>query len=234
MSGSIIISDLQIHVPNGLGPSAFGLTPPPPCLISLTLEMILEDGIISTDEDTMSGLGVNYSSVSKQIYANLSNPERTWKSPMEALSFAARLSLQNPAVKSTEVTLEISRALLHARSVTYSSSIAGEGVSSRRLKINGLQVSCVIGLHPHEQMERQRLEVDVFFPFSPDDLELKNIADNILSVSHVCIDESMIDLGLTLSSSKIAALELSNPLPKPYLPTYYQLQKILQSLKRYI
>lgn len=177
MNGSIIISDLQIHLANGLGPSAFGLSNPPPCPISLTLEMILEEGIISADEDTMLGLGVNYSSVSKAIYANLSDTSKTFSSPREVGEVVAAIPLALSAVKSVQVKIELSRAILHAHSAIYTASIDRMGMRNEKMKINGLQVACIIGLHPHEKAERQRLEVDLLLGGWDEGIGLKRISD---------------------------------------------------------
>jgi dihydroneopterin aldolase len=182
MNGSIIISDLQIHLANGLGPSAFGLAKPPPCPLSLTVEMILEEGVISADEDTMLGLGVNYSSVSKAIYALLSDPSRTFTSSKEVAEAAAAIPLALSAVQRVDIKMELSRAVLHARSAIYTASIDRTGVTFDRMMIKRMQVACIIGLHPHEKAERQRLEVDIELGRWDERIGLKRITDMIFTV----------------------------------------------------
>jgi dihydroneopterin aldolase/2-amino-4-hydroxy-6-hydroxymethyldihydropteridine diphosphokinase/dihydropteroate synthase len=185
MFDTISINDLQVHLANGLGPSAFGLPNPPPCPISLTLNIHLKDGNVSADEDSMIGLGVNYSSVSKQIYALLSDPKRTFSTPSEVLHAAAAVPLGLDAVEAVGVSLELPRALLHAQSVVYSAvlSSSGEGEEEMMMKIKGLGVVCVIGLHPHERAERQRLEVDLEFKGWAEGEGHRSIANTALTVS---------------------------------------------------
>jgi dihydroneopterin aldolase/2-amino-4-hydroxy-6-hydroxymethyldihydropteridine diphosphokinase/dihydropteroate synthase len=182
MVDTISVSDLQVHLANGLGPSAFGLTAAPPCPISLTLDMHLEEGITSADEDTMLGLGVNYSSVSKQVYALLSDRSRTFASPAELASAAAAIPLGLAAVTSVDVSLRLPKALLHAQSALYETEISRQGIAGR-MSVECMQVACVIGLHPHEKAERQRLEVDMRISPWDDKIGLRRIADVGFSVS---------------------------------------------------
>lgn len=179
---TISINDLQIHLINGLGASAFGLSTPPPCPISLTLHIRLKDGIVSEDEDSMLGLGVNYSAVSKEVYATLSDRYTTWPGPLELMQSAASVPLALEAVLAVDVRLELPRALLHARSAVYGASF-GSSRGEVTMEISALQTACVIGLHPHERAERQRLEVDLRFRGWKEGLGHRRVADIALKVS---------------------------------------------------
>jgi dihydroneopterin aldolase/2-amino-4-hydroxy-6-hydroxymethyldihydropteridine diphosphokinase/dihydropteroate synthase len=143
----------------------------------------------------MSGLGVNYSAVTKAIYAVLADPSRTWGSPAEILRAAGTIPLELDAVESVDVEVEMPRALLHAQSAVYGAKFSrgqerGEGwtVKIRGLGVvRGLGVACVVGLHPHEMGERQRLEVDLEVKgWNEDEQESflhKELADEALRVS---------------------------------------------------
>jgi dihydroneopterin aldolase/2-amino-4-hydroxy-6-hydroxymethyldihydropteridine diphosphokinase/dihydropteroate synthase len=164
MSDRITISNLSIHLPHGLGPSAFGLTPPPPCPISLDLIINLHPTLIPlvAGSDSMSSLGVNYSSVSKAIYHVLSSGTKTFGNAEEVMELVAGIVLNLECVDSVHITLGQSRALLHAQGVRYAGLYTREGeVKGRECEIRDLRVSCVVGLHPHERGEKQRLEVDL-------------------------------------------------------------------------
>ena len=65
---NITVRSLSVQLPHGLGPSAFGLVSPPPCPISVTLAIHLRPDVVPScvSADTMSGLGVNYSAVTKE------------------------------------------------------------------------------------------------------------------------------------------------------------------------
>ncbi len=64
----ITISDLTIHLPNGLGLSAFNL-PSIPCPIIVKLILNLDPTVIPhcVTHDSMPSLGVNYSALSKEV-----------------------------------------------------------------------------------------------------------------------------------------------------------------------
>lgn len=66
------------------------------------------------------------------------------------------------SVKKVEVTVSLPRALLHALEARYTAEYSSTGeVRGRSMKVKDMKVACVIGLHPHERGERQRLEVDL-------------------------------------------------------------------------
>jgi dihydroneopterin aldolase/2-amino-4-hydroxy-6-hydroxymethyldihydropteridine diphosphokinase/dihydropteroate synthase len=112
--------------------------------------------------DTMASLGVNYSSVSKTIYAHLSDRGRTFKKPEEVMEVAAGVALAIDCVESVIINLKLPRAVLHAQEVRYSATWTRGGViKGRECEIKDLRVSAVVGLHPHERGERQRLELDL-------------------------------------------------------------------------
>lgn len=187
----ITVRSLSVQLPHGLGPSAFGLVSAPPCPISVTLAIHLRPDVVPScvSADTMSGLGVNYSAVTKAIYAVLADPSRTWGSPAEIVRAAGTIPLELDAVESVDVEVEMPRALLHAQSAVYGAKFSrgqerGEGWT---VKIRGLGVACVVGLHPHEMGERQRLEVDLEVKgWNEDEQESflhKELADEALRVS---------------------------------------------------
>ncbi|WVW82121.1 dihydropteroate synthase [Kwoniella bestiolae CBS 10118] len=164
---SVNLRSLSIHLPNGLGPSAFNLSPPPPCPIILNVSMKLRPGSIvdTATGDSMDGLGVNYSAVSKAIYALVSSPIKTWNRPWTLMREVSAIPLGLPDVNRVDVEVIMPKALLHADSAVYMAShslMGGEVVDEgRRCEVRDIRLECVIGLHPHERAERQRLEIDV-------------------------------------------------------------------------
>ncbi|OCF73643.1 dihydropteroate synthase [Kwoniella mangroviensis CBS 8886] len=166
-SDSVNLSSLSIHLPNGLGPSAFNLSPPPPCPIILNISMSLRDGSIldTATGDSMSGLGVNYSAVSKAIYALISSPEKVWNGPWELLRKVSTIPLGLTDVDRVKIGVIMPKALLHADSARYKATYSLKEkevvVENRRCEIKDIKLECIIGLHPHEREEKQRLEVDV-------------------------------------------------------------------------
>ncbi|KAL7421054.1 trifunctional dihydropteroate synthetase [Cryptotrichosporon argae] len=180
MPDQIHIADLSIHLANGLGPSAFGLTTPPPCPVDVTLEIELLDAVVpgSVGSDTMAGLGVNYSSVSKAVYAALSGPSRTFARPAHLLQEAAKVPLELEAVAAVTVKTGLPRALLHASRVEYAQRFAKKEKGGRlECTIKNLAVATIIGLHPHERQEAQRLEVDIGVQAVEDAFPHKDVAD---------------------------------------------------------
>jgi dihydroneopterin aldolase/2-amino-4-hydroxy-6-hydroxymethyldihydropteridine diphosphokinase/dihydropteroate synthase len=108
----------------------------------------------------MASLGVNYSSVSKTIYAQLIDGTRTFKKPEEVMEVAAGVALAIDCVESVTVRLKLPRAVLHAQEVRYSATwTRGGTIKERECEIKDLRVSAVVGLHPHERGEKQRLEL---------------------------------------------------------------------------
>lgn len=165
MPDRITVSGLTCHLAHGVGPSAFGLSPPPPAAVILDVDIDLHPHIVpaSVHEDDMPTLGVNYSSVSKAIYALVSDASRTWARPAELLDAAAAVPLALPAVAGVTVRATLPRALLHAQAAEYARSYSKAMASAGDVEctIRDLRVATVIGLHPHERSERQRLETDV-------------------------------------------------------------------------
>lgn len=167
MPDTITVSALTCQLAHGAGPSAFGLTPPPPCPLELTLTIDLLDNVVPhcVDEDDMKGLGVNYSSVSKAVYAIMADPSRLWDGPSDILRAAADVALKLPAVASVNVCARFPRALLQAQSADYTQyfprATPPAFLPPPTCTLRDLRVACVVGLHPHERAERQRLEADV-------------------------------------------------------------------------
>lgn len=188
MADRIIISNLSIHLPNGLGPSAFGLTPPPACPITLDLIINLHPTLIPlvATHDSMSSLGVNYSSVSKAIYAALSVPTRIFAKAEEVLEVVAGVVLMLECVDSVQVSLGQIRALLHAQEVRYGALYTRTGyIKEMVCEIRDMRVSCVVGLHPHERKEKQRLEVDIKVSDYDHEWTHKAVHDTAISVCRV-------------------------------------------------
>ena len=164
MSDRITISQLSIHLSNGLGPSAFGLTSPPPCPILLDIIIHLKPHIIPlvSNYDSMASLGVNYSSVSKSIYAALTPPSLRFTNSEQVLEVCAGCVLGLDSVGSVDISLSLPRAVLHANLIRYRAIYTSGGeVKDRECEIRDLKVACIVGLHPHERQEKQRLEVDL-------------------------------------------------------------------------
>ncbi|WVR05742.1 dihydropteroate synthase [Kwoniella sp. DSM 27419] len=166
---SVNLSSLSIHLPNGLGPSAFNLIDPaPPCPILLDLSFALRPRSIEDTAagDVMSGLGVNYSAVSKAIYALVSSTDKTWQDPWSLMEAVSGPPQDLDDCVAVQVKLTVPRALLHADAAVYSARYS-QGLSGglieeeRRCMIKDIRTECIIGLHPHERQDQQRLEVDV-------------------------------------------------------------------------
>ncbi|KAL1412473.1 trifunctional dihydropteroate synthetase [Vanrija albida] len=157
----ISVTALSCHLAQGLGPSAFGLSPPPPCPVELDIDISLAPEVVPhcVDEDDMQGLGVNYSSVSKAVYAALMT--RAFSRPSELLDAVAAVPLALKAVSSVRVTARLPRALLPAQSAEYARSFTPAAAGPISCTLRDLRASCIVGLHPHERAERQRLEADI-------------------------------------------------------------------------
>ncbi|ODO07366.1 dihydropteroate synthase [Cryptococcus wingfieldii CBS 7118] len=163
---TINIASLAVHLPNGLGPSAFHLTPPPPCPVSISLTIHLFPGSVkaTSEGDDMTGLGVNYSAVSKAVYALAGGQEKVWGDAWELMRAVSEIPLDLPDVQSVDVRIGLPKALLHAMEAVYTAMYTKTGglvEESRSSEIRDLKVVCIVGLHPHERKEKQRLEVDV-------------------------------------------------------------------------
>ncbi|WVQ85335.1 dihydropteroate synthase [Cryptococcus sp. DSM 104549] len=160
----ITISSLTVHLVNGLGPSAFALTPPPPCpaLISLTIHLIPGSVSATASGDSMSGLGVNYSAVSKAVYALAGDSAAKFGDAWELMRGVSGVPLALDDVASVRVRVALPRGLLHALEAVYEAEYWKDGSETdRSCEVRDLKVVCVVGLHPHERGEKQRLELDV-------------------------------------------------------------------------
>lgn len=190
---TIRIDALSIHL-LGAGPSAFGLTPPPACPLELSLDLELHPSVVphSVEEDAMAGLGVNYSSVAKAVYAALDRV--AFSSPAAILDAAAAVPLSLPAVQNVGISARLPRALLHADTVyarTYTNTsriprsttvpVARRSVLS--LTTANICAATVVGLHPHEREKKQRLEVDVTVRGAEDDSH-HTLSDTALDVRY--------------------------------------------------
>ena len=160
---TITISSLSLHLSKGLGPSAFSLTPPPPCPAIITLDIRLVDEVVPScsNNDAFGGLGINYSSISKEIIA-LSNTQ-SWDTPHDLLRDVSSLVTQHDVVDSVSMSLRLPRASLAADAIVYSAYFSRSMIKGDRwkCKVDNLQCRTVVGLHPYEQQQRQRLELDV-------------------------------------------------------------------------
>jgi len=83
------------------------------------------------------------------------------------MEVAAGVALAIDCVESVTIILKLARAVLHAQEVRYSATwTRGGSVTGRECEIKDLRVSAVVGLHPHERGERQRLELDLKVRFN--------------------------------------------------------------------
>jgi dihydroneopterin aldolase/2-amino-4-hydroxy-6-hydroxymethyldihydropteridine diphosphokinase/dihydropteroate synthase len=162
MSDYININDLSIHLIHGLGPSAFNLSPPPPCPIVLSIRITLTPDVVPhcTQHDNMPGLGVNYSSTSKEVIALLGG-DSVWSSPNEVIIAVGKAILENPSAEGVDIELVLPRALLLAESAVYRATVTRQGIENARYESRQIKVACIIGLHPHERERKQRLELDI-------------------------------------------------------------------------
>ncbi|OWZ49298.1 dihydropteroate synthase [Cryptococcus neoformans var. grubii Br795] len=161
---TITISSLTLHLQHGLGPSAFHLTPSPPCpaLLSLTIHLVPNSVSATAAGDSMAGLRVNYSSVSKAVYALVNDAEKVWNGPWELMHAVSAIPLGFDDVQSVDIRLGLPKALLHALEAVYKASYTKYGEETdRNCTIRDLKVVCIVGLHEHERKEKQRLELDV-------------------------------------------------------------------------
>lgn len=199
----ICVQDLAAHI-LGAGPSAFGLAALP-CPVEITLTIELDPAVVPNDADSMPGLGVNYSSVSKGVYAAVSG--RSFANPAAILATAARVPLALEAVTAVDVKAVLPRALLHGVCAYERRFERGGVMGGLRGGFKGLGVNTIIGLHPHERAEKQRLEVDVAVSNVPDGWEHKAFADSAYKVSPPVPFEA------NSSSSSPARSVPSNPWP---------------------
>lgn len=110
---------------------------------------------------------MNYSSVTKAIYASTTESSRSFAKPLELVREVAKVVFKvgGDAVRSVRIEVDLPRAVLMAQSVAYSASseIGDDEVEGKvwSCEIRDLRLSCLIGLHEHERREKQRLGVDV-------------------------------------------------------------------------
>lgn len=176
MPDVISVNSLTAHIA-GAGPSAFDLDPLP-CPVEITLRIELDPSVIPNDADSMPGLGVNYSSVSKAVYAAVSG--KSFANPAEILNVAAKVPLELQAVKSVDVKATLPRALLQGK-CSYERRF-GVQQSPLRCNVDDMALSTVIGLHPHEREEKQRLEADITVDGVEEGWKHKAFADDAYKV----------------------------------------------------
>lgn len=160
---TINITSLALHIPQGLGPSAFNLTPPPPCPAYLTLSIRIDDRVVPScsSNDAFGGLGINYSSLSKEIIAI--SAKSTWVSPQDMLKDLSAVVLEHDVVHSVQARVKLPKASLAASDIAYEavfSKACPEG-SEWTCTADNVRVRAIIGLHPYEQQTPQWLELDV-------------------------------------------------------------------------
>ena len=138
------------------------------------------------DWDTLGlGKSVNYSALGKSLSKRLTEAGSGQEVDVRSLEDLLQVAVQHVAeeypssLHRVDMRIERKRALLFAESVSVfgsvdllypSSSISDTntppdhtGLSTRvwSLKIHGIQADTIVGLNPHERMEKQRLELDV-------------------------------------------------------------------------
>jgi len=102
------------------------------------------------------------------------------------MEVAAGVALAIECVESVIIKLKLPRAVLHAQEIRYSATWTRGGViKGRACEIKDLRVSAVVGLHPHERGERQRLELDLKVRFKSgfEEWDHKAIQDIAMDVS---------------------------------------------------
>ena len=142
-----------------------------------------KDGV-SDDWDTLGlGKSVNYSALSKSLLKRLTEATINEHDRVESLEDLVEVAVSHCAEESPssleciDVTVERRRALLFSDSVSVHTTVVveypqahdkdtvpdyvGLRTRSRTLNINGIQADTIIGLNPHERLERQRLEMDL-------------------------------------------------------------------------
>jgi len=142
-----------------------------------------KDGV-SDDWDTLGlGKSVNYSALSKSLLKRLSEATEGQDERVESLEDLVEVAVSHCAAESPssleriDVKVERRRALLFSDSVSVQTTAVveypqackdgtfpdhiGLRTRNRTIKINGIQADTIIGLNPHERLERQRLEMDL-------------------------------------------------------------------------
>jgi dihydroneopterin aldolase/2-amino-4-hydroxy-6-hydroxymethyldihydropteridine diphosphokinase/dihydropteroate synthase len=142
-----------------------------------------KDGV-SDDWDTLGlGKSVNYSALSKSLLKRLNEATIEHDERVQSLEDLVEVIVSHCAAESPssleriDVKVERRRALLFSESVSVHTSViveypqaleeetfpdyVGLRTSNRTFKINGIQADTIIGLNPHERLEKQRLEMDL-------------------------------------------------------------------------
>lgn len=146
-----------------------------------------KDGVVD-DWDTLGlGKSVNYSALGKSLSKRLTEAGSGQEVDVRSLEDLLQVAVQHVAeeypssLHRIDARIERKRALLFAESVSvfgsvdllYPSSSISESkakippnhtiLSTRvwNLKIHGIQADTIVGLNPHERLEKQRLELDV-------------------------------------------------------------------------
>jgi dihydroneopterin aldolase len=143
---------------------------------------------VSDDWDTLGlGKSVNYSALSKSLTKRLGNAVE--QEDVKSLEGLVQVAVQHVAEESPssldriDVRIERKRALLFSENVEVYSSVKvgypsphlapSSSPSSlpptytaletltKTIRINNIQVDTIVGLNPHERLEKQRLEVDI-------------------------------------------------------------------------
>lgn len=190
---SIGIDKLFIPLPHGIGLSAFSLDRQP-CYVLLSLTCHLKpeclqpsasNGGLSDDWDCLGiGKSVNYSALGKTLYSVLSLEQGEGVSSLSDLArTAAEITAgdYSASLQAIDVVVERPKALLFSDSVNVHRRFGiktSEGEpyivedESHTLIIQDLRVDTVIGLHPHEREEAQRLAVDIELDMMPMPVDL--------------------------------------------------------------
>ena len=145
-----------------------------------------KDGVVD-DWDTLGlGKSVNYSALGKSLSRRLTEAGSGQEVGVRSLEDLLQVAVQHVAeeypssLHRVDVRIERKRALLFSEAVSvfgsvdllYPSSISGSTANippnhttlftrAWSLKIHGIQADTIVGLNPHERLEKQRLELDV-------------------------------------------------------------------------
>jgi dihydroneopterin aldolase len=146
-----------------------------PCPITITLNLSLAPHVIShsTSSDTFTNLGVNYSTVSKTIYAlvhsratstNGDVGEEVWNDAGELIEAVGKKALEFDGVVGVQVVVDLPRGSLVGLArygATFGHVSGGKEAEGWFCEIVDMKVMALIGLHPHERTTRQPLESDL-------------------------------------------------------------------------
>lgn len=165
---SVTIRKLLVSLPEGIGLSAFSL-PHQPCYLYVSVKCHLDPTAISQSalaagDDLPSGNSVNYSELGKRITRRLSEGERlvALEDAVDRIIKVCRFDY-GQAIRCLEVEVERPKALLFARSVSVAKTVNWTSgtlqVSNYELRIHDVESLAIIGLNPHERVEKQKLSV---------------------------------------------------------------------------